>query len=81
MTTLTRLYVNKWHTRFDHCTWDSTPTALDIYCRFIGNYGFLMHGGFGWVRVHTLNFATQLMDSRRNSGNWINVWRHRAYAK
>ena len=81
MTTLTRHYADQWHRRFDHCTWDCNPTGLDIYCRFTGNYGFLLYGGYGWVRVHTLDFATQLMDSRKNSGNWRNVWRHRAYAK
>ena len=81
MTTITRQCADRWHARHRHCIWNSVPTGLGKYCRFIGNSGFLIYGGFGWVRLHTLDFATQLMYSRKHGANWRKLWKHRAYAK
>jgi len=81
MNDITRKMLDQWNLKWANSSWNQQPSGLSIYCRFIGNYGFQCHGGFGWKRIHTLDFATELQHNRKESGNWKTFWKHRQYAR
>ncbi len=72
--------ISDWELRHPCNEWHTMPTGLAVYAAFTRTYGFRVHGGFGWERVHTLDFATQLQDNRKHGGNWKRLWRDRCYA-
>lgn len=72
--------IDEWNIKHPCNTWDSWPTGLSVYAAFTGCYGFRVFMGFGWERVHTLAFATQLQDHRKHGGNWKRLWRNRKYS-
>lgn len=81
MNDLTRKALDQWSLKWSNYGWNGVPSGLSVYCRFIGCFGFRCHNGFGWERIHTLDFATQLQHNRKEGGNWKNLWKHRQYAK
>lgn len=82
MNTNTRKAIETWKEKWiaPHPNWRQ-PYGLECFARFIGCYGFRIHMGFGWERIHTLSFATSLQDNRKNSGNWKTLWKDRQYAR
>lgn len=72
--------IAEWELQHPISTWNFVPTGLSIYADFIGCYGFRMWDGYGWERVHTLAFATELQNNRKHSGNWRSFWKRRSYA-
>jgi len=59
--------------------------GLELYRRFIGNYGQLKRRGRqkphkhnGWVRLHTLAHSTYYLRNQRDGGNW-DVFKDRKY--
>ena len=76
-----RHFMDVWDSKWRYSNWNFVPVGLDVYCLFCGCYGFRMHGGFGWERVHTLDFATKLQDTRKHGCNWKSLWKHRQYSK
>lgn len=72
--------IDVWNAKYRNYLWNGVPTGLSVYAAFSGCYGFRLHNGFGWERVHTLAFATRLQDHRKHGGNWKSFWRSRKYS-
>jgi hypothetical protein len=72
--------IERWKAYTRNRPWYSPIDGLLKYACFCGNYGFQIYGGFGWKRIHTLAFATNLQDIRKHGGNWKNIWKNRKYS-